>query len=43
MKADEILLRVRACGICGPDLSMYRLGMFAALGRPMTNGVVLIP
>jgi 2-desacetyl-2-hydroxyethyl bacteriochlorophyllide A dehydrogenase len=39
--ADEILVRVRACGICGSDLHMYRLGMFAALGRPVANGRVM--
>ncbi len=25
----DILVRVRACGICGSDLHMYRLGLFA--------------
>jgi 2-desacetyl-2-hydroxyethyl bacteriochlorophyllide A dehydrogenase len=39
--ADEILVRVRACGICGSDLHMYRLGMFEALGRPVANGRVM--
>ena len=29
----EVLVRVRACGICGSDLHMYRLGMFEVLGR----------
>ena len=37
--ADEILVRVRACGICGSDLHMYRLGMFEALGRPVAAGL----
>ena len=32
---DEVLVRVRACGICGSDLHMYRLGMFEVLGRPI--------
>ena len=38
---DEVLLRVRACGICGSDLHMYRLGMFEALGRPVAHGRVM--
>ena len=38
---DEILVRVRACGICGSDLHMYRLGMFEVLGRPVANGRVM--
>jgi 2-desacetyl-2-hydroxyethyl bacteriochlorophyllide A dehydrogenase len=39
--ADEILVRVRACGICGSDLHLYRLGMFEALGRPVATGRVM--
>ena len=31
----DVLVRVKACGICGSDLHMYRLGMFEALGRPI--------
>lgn len=38
---EEILVRVRACGICGSDLHMYRLGMFEALGRKVANGRVM--
>jgi 2-desacetyl-2-hydroxyethyl bacteriochlorophyllide A dehydrogenase len=38
---DEVLVRVRACGICGSDLHMYRLGMFEALGRPVAYGRVM--
>ena len=34
---DEVLVRVRACGICGSDLHMYRLGMFEVLGRPIDD------
>ncbi len=29
----DVLVRVKACGICGSDLHMYRLGMFEVLGR----------
>ena len=38
---DEILVRVSACGICGSDLHMYRLGMFEVLGRPVANGRIM--
>ena len=31
----DVLVRVKACGICGSDLHMYRLGMFEVLGRPI--------
>ncbi len=34
---EEVLVQVRACGICGSDLHLYRLGMFEALGRPVEN------
>jgi 2-desacetyl-2-hydroxyethyl bacteriochlorophyllide A dehydrogenase len=39
--ADELLVRIKACGICGSDLHMYRLGMFEALGRPVDNGRIM--
>lgn len=39
--AEEVLVRVRACGICGSDLHMYRLGMFEALGRRVAHGRVM--
>src|SRR5205814_9207953 len=39
--ADEVLVRVAACGICGSDLPLYRLGMFEALGRRVEGGRVL--
>ena len=39
--ADEVLVRVAACGICGSDLHLYRLGMFEALGRPVEGGRVM--
>jgi threonine dehydrogenase-like Zn-dependent dehydrogenase len=36
---DEILIKVKACGICGSDLHMYKLNMFSlALLRPLTKG-----
>ena len=36
---DELLVRIKACGICGSDLHMYRLGMFEALGRQAAAGL----
>ena len=39
---NEVLLQVKACGICGSDLHTYRLGMFEeALGRPIDNGRIM--
>ena len=29
---DELLIRIKACGICGSALHMYRFEMFEALG-----------
>jgi 2-desacetyl-2-hydroxyethyl bacteriochlorophyllide A dehydrogenase len=38
---DELLVRIKACGICGSDLHMYRLGMFEALGRRVESGRIM--
>jgi 2-desacetyl-2-hydroxyethyl bacteriochlorophyllide A dehydrogenase len=38
---DETLVRVRACGICGSDLHIYRVGIFEGLARPAGGGLVL--
>jgi threonine dehydrogenase-like Zn-dependent dehydrogenase len=38
---NELLIRIKACGICGSDLHMYRLGMFEALGRRVDNGRII--
>ena len=37
----EVLLKVKACGICGSDLHTYRHGMFLDLGTPVESGRVL--
>jgi len=37
----DVLLRVRACGICGSDLHTYRHGLFQQLGNPIEQGRVL--
>jgi len=38
---DELLVRIKACGICGSDLHMYRLEMFEALGRWVESGRIM--
>jgi L-iditol 2-dehydrogenase len=38
---DELLIRIKACGICGSDLHMYRLGMFEVLGRRVESGRIM--
>lgn len=42
IKADEVLVQVKACGICGSDLHAYRIGLFEnALGRPIESGLIM--
>jgi 2-desacetyl-2-hydroxyethyl bacteriochlorophyllide A dehydrogenase len=42
LEEGEVLLRVRACGICGSDLHTYRHGMFKeVLGAPVETGCIL--
>ncbi len=41
LQDGEVLIRVRACGICGSDLHTYRHGMFLGLGLPIENGRIL--
>jgi 2-desacetyl-2-hydroxyethyl bacteriochlorophyllide A dehydrogenase len=41
LENGEVLLRVRACGICGSDLHTYRHGMFLQLGTPIEEGRIL--
>lgn len=38
MKSDEILVKVRACGICGTDLHTYKLGHDVTGKRPVLVG-----
>lgn len=39
IKDDEVLVKVKACGICGSDLHMYKLNMFSPiLLRPLAKG-----
>jgi len=41
LETGEVLLRVRACGICGSDLHTYRHGLFEDLGVPVGSGRVM--
>jgi len=42
LEEGEVLVRVRACGICGSDLHTYRHGMFQeVLGLPVEAGCIL--
>jgi 2-desacetyl-2-hydroxyethyl bacteriochlorophyllide A dehydrogenase len=41
LEKDDVLVRVRACGICGSDLHTYKHGLFEDLGAPMGTGRVL--
>ena len=42
VKANEILVKVHACGICGSDLHAYRIGLFEEyLGRPVDEGLIM--
>ena len=37
----EALIRIKACGICGSDLHLYKHGLFPTLGVPMGSGSVM--
>jgi 2-desacetyl-2-hydroxyethyl bacteriochlorophyllide A dehydrogenase len=37
----DVLIRIRACGICGSDLHTYRHGLFPELGAPVGSGRIL--
>jgi 2-desacetyl-2-hydroxyethyl bacteriochlorophyllide A dehydrogenase len=41
LEKDDVLIRVRACGICGSDLHTYKHGLFEDLGTPMGSGRVM--
>ena len=41
LKPDQVLIQTGACGICGSDLHMYRLGTFAEiLCRASEGGMI---
>lgn len=41
LEEGDVLVRVRACGICGSDLHTYHHGMLMELGSPVESGHVL--
>jgi 2-desacetyl-2-hydroxyethyl bacteriochlorophyllide A dehydrogenase len=41
LEPGDILIKVRACGICGSDLHAYKLGLFPELGLPLDSGMIL--
>jgi len=42
VEAGEILIKVRACGICGSDLHTYKLGIFRELGVPVGDNRLIL-
>ncbi|MBN1382182.1 MAG: zinc-binding dehydrogenase [Deltaproteobacteria bacterium] len=40
-KPGDILINIKACGICGSDLHTYKHGLFIDLGAPMGTGRVM--
>jgi 2-desacetyl-2-hydroxyethyl bacteriochlorophyllide A dehydrogenase len=38
----EILVKVRACGICGSDMHTYKLGIFREVGLPTKSGGMIL-
>jgi len=41
INAGEVLLRVKACGICGSDIHEYKLGLYPELGIPVGKGKIM--
>jgi len=41
LESGDILIRVRACGICGSDLHPYKLGEFPAVAIPAGSGQIM--
>jgi 2-desacetyl-2-hydroxyethyl bacteriochlorophyllide A dehydrogenase len=39
--AGDVLIRIRACGICGSDLHTYKHGLLLELGAPVNSGRIL--
>ena len=37
----EIIIRVKACGICGSDLHLYNYGLFRNVGKPHNSGFLM--
>lgn len=41
VEAGDVIIKIRACGICGSDLHAYKLGLFPDLGTPVNSGLIL--
>ena len=41
LEAGDVLIRIRACGICGSDLHTYKYSLFPDLGRPVNSECIL--
>jgi len=41
LDSGDVLIRVRACGICGSDLHAYRQGLVDELGAPSGSGCIM--
>jgi 2-desacetyl-2-hydroxyethyl bacteriochlorophyllide A dehydrogenase len=42
IEAGEILIKVRASGICGSDMHTYKLGIFPEVGLPIGSGRMIL-
>lgn len=42
IEAGEILIKVRACGVCGSDMHTYKLGIFPEVGLPIGPGRMIL-
>ena len=42
IEVNEILIKVKACGVCGSDLHTYKLGIFPENGVPIGNGRMIL-
>lgn len=40
--SNDILIKVKACGICGSDLPPYKLGIHRETGIPVGNGGIIL-
>lgn len=41
LETGDVLLKIKACGICGSDLHTYKLGIFPDLGVPAGSGRIM--
>lgn len=41
IESNQILVKVKACGICGTDLHTYKLGLYSIASRQSEKGKIL--